>query len=108
MFAFDEIMQQLKKRLESHDTQMLIIDVRETDEYKQGHIPQALLYPLSKLREEYTTLPKNIELYVYCRSGQRSQAACRILQELGYTKLKNAGGIIHWKGKQEGGLNEKR
>lgn len=96
MFQFEEKMEQIKKRLDAKES-LCIIDVRESDEYQQGHLPTAQLYALSTLNDTLHDLPKNEVVYVYCRSGQRANAAVRILQESGFHKVENIGGIIHWK-----------
>lgn len=96
MFQFVEKMDEIKERLDANEP-LFIVDVREDDEYASGHLPTAHSYPLSILEDIAHTLPKDQVLYVYCRSGQRSQAAVRILQELGYDQVENIGGVIHWK-----------
>ena len=56
-----------------------LIDIRQPAEYRQGHIPGAILIPLSELPEKLTTLNLKKPVIVYCRSGVRSKAACHIL-----------------------------
>ncbi|HHZ02451.1 MAG TPA: FAD-dependent oxidoreductase [Tissierellia bacterium] len=69
-----------------------IVDVREKFEYKRGHVKGALNIPLSELRKRYNEIPKDIPVYLYCRSGQRSYNAVMALQNLGYTNVYNIAG----------------
>lgn len=93
---FDKTMDEVKHDMETRDD-VIVIDVREEDEYREGHIPGALCKPLSTLKEHIEELrDTRKDVYVYCRSGQRSSAACRILKEQGISHIYNIGGIIHW------------
>ena len=92
---FDKTIDEVKEAID-HNEQVLIIDVREEDEYDAGHLPKALLYPLSTFDKDLYKLPKDKDLYVYCRSGQRARSATRKLREAGYERVYNIGGIIHW------------
>jgi rhodanese-related sulfurtransferase len=76
----------------------LIVDVREPDEYAEGHIENAILIPLGDINtEKLSSLPdKDQVLLVYCRSGNRSGQAAKKLIELGYTKVYDFGGIVDW------------
>ncbi len=81
------------------DTQeVIILDVRTKEEFKEKHIEDALLIPdyeLEKLAE--SKLPdKNKKILVYCRSGNRSKTAARLLIDMGYTDVYDFGGIINW------------
>jgi rhodanese-related sulfurtransferase len=81
-----------------------LVDVRTPEEYWGGHIPGALNIPLSKIEEEQPTDNKDALIVVYCRSGNRSGQAKRILESLGYRNVHNFGGIIDWDGETvEGG-----
>ena len=76
----------------------IILDVRTQEEYDQGHIPGAILIPDTKIKtkaEEVLT-DKDQLILVYCRSGRRSKLAAEALVELGYTNIKEFGGIIDW------------
>ncbi len=78
---------------------MIIIDVRESQEYKTGHIPQAKNIPLSKFSQQLSKVPKDRDVYVICQSGMRSKRAYAILKQSGYTKIKNVrGGMMSWNG----------
>jgi len=73
----------------------LLVDVRETDEFQNGHIPGAVNEPLSTITG--TTLPKDKPLYLYCLRGTRSKRAAGILKKMGY-HVKSIGGIASYKG----------
>lgn len=85
---------------EMMDTQdVLILDVREQDEYDSGHIPGAVLLPVGTITEESAAgvIPeKDTTVLVYCRSGNRSKTAAQALAELGYTDVCEFGGISTW------------
>ena len=76
----------------------IILDVREQDEYDAGHIPGAILIPYTQIAEkaEEVLTDKDQLILVYCRSGRRSRIAAESLAELGYTNIKEFGGIIDW------------
>ena len=78
--------------------EITLIDVREPAEYQQGHIPGARLIPLGTIDETIKDkLPdKKKPLIVYCRSGVRSKKAAMKLVELGYTDVRDMGGILDW------------
>lgn len=82
----------------------IIVDVRHDDEYKAGHIPEAVLLTMETITEETAAkvLPdKNQMILIYCRSGRRSKIAAQNLLDLGYTNLIEFGGILDYKGKVE-------
>ena len=76
----------------------IILDVREQEEYDAGHIPGAILIPYTQIEEkaEEVLTDKDQLILVYCRSGRRSKIAAEALVELGYTNIKEFGGIIDW------------
>ena len=86
-----------KKRLDSGES-IILLDVRTEEEYREKHIPASLLLPLSDLddKAESEIPDKDATLFVYCRSGNRSATASKILVNLGYTKVYDLGGIIDW------------
>jgi len=76
-----------------------IVDVREPEEFNQGHIKGAVLMPLGTLETTYTSLPKTGKLVVYCRSGHRSAQAVQFLLQHGYgNAISLSGGYTAWTG----------
>jgi len=87
--------------VESNDIENLLknkeflLDVREEYEYQDGHIKGAINLPLREILEKKDTLPKDKDIYVYCRSGHRSADAVNFLKSLGFEKVHNVdGGFI--------------
>lgn len=79
-----------------------ILDVREDFEFMLGHIPQAINVPLSSLRIDYKKLNPSIPYYVICRTGNRSDIACKILNDLGFSDITNIlPGMSEWSGPTE-------
>lgn len=76
----------------------VLIDVREEDEYAQGHIEGAILIPYGEIEEraESELIDKEQTILIYCRSGRRSAIAAQSLVELGYTNVRDFGGIMDW------------
>ena len=76
----------------------IILDVRTREEYDAGHIPGATQISHEEIAEkaEDVLTDKNQLILVYCRSGRRSKIAAEALAELGYTNIKEFGGIIDW------------
>jgi len=71
-----------------------LLDVREPDEFSEGHAPEALNIPLNELRSRLGELPRERPISVYCLSGQRAYYATRILLQHGYEARNLAGGIL--------------
>ena len=69
-----------------------IIDARNEDEYKEGHIINAVNIPLAEIRDRLDEIPKDKPVYIHCRTGQRSYNAVIALQHLGYNKVVNISG----------------
>jgi len=76
----------------------IILDVRTQEEYSEGHIPGAILIPNTEIdaRAGEVLTDKDQLILVYCRSGRRSKMAAEILAMLGYTNIREFGGIINW------------
>ena len=75
----------------------LVVDVREPDEYESGHIPGAILVPLSTVLSNTSEFQSDETVYVVCRSGGRSMQACEMLHEVGISNVVNvAGGTMGW------------
>lgn len=70
----------------------IIIDVRERSEFDKGHLKNAKNIPLSELRERMSEIPKDVPVYVHCRSAQRSYHAVMALQNSGYDHVYNISG----------------
>lgn len=82
------------------DTQVgyVILDTRTEEEYETGHIPGAIVISHEEIKEkaESVLTDKDQLILVYCRSGRRSKLAAQDLADLGYTNVKEFGGIIDW------------
>ena len=80
----------------------VLLDVRTPDEYWQGHIPGSKNVPLQSL-DKVTSFVNNQDtlVFVYCHSGARSAQAVSVLEGMGYTNIKNIGGIAAYAGKVE-------
>jgi len=96
--SYQQITQEEAK--EMMDTQeVIVLDVREQDEYDSGHISGAVLLPVGSIDEDSAAevIPeKDSVVLVYCRSGNRSKTASSTLAELGYTNIYEFGGINTW------------
>ncbi len=86
------------KQIMDSEEGYIILDVRTQEEYDQGHIPGAIVISHEEIeaRAEEVLTDKDQLILVYCRSGRRSKLAAEILVELGYTNIKEFGGIIDW------------
>ena len=91
--------------LMKEDSGYILLDVRRTDEFEEGHIPGAINIPNESIgTEEIAELPDQKQtIYVYCRSGNRSKQASQKLVDLGYTNVIEFGGIIDYSGEIEKG-----
>jgi len=86
-----------KKRIDK-EKEIILLDVRTQEEFIENHIPRSTLIPLSVLaREASKKLPdKQATIFIYCRSGNRSRAAVKMLLKQGYANVFDLGGIIRW------------
>ena len=86
------------KQIMDSEKGYIILDVRTQEEYDQGHIPGAIVISHEEIAEkaEKMLTDKDQLILVYCRSGRRSKIAAEALVELGYTNIKEFGGIIDW------------
>ena len=73
---------------------MTVIDVRSEAEWNTGHLEGALHIEWQDILQISPDIPKDKEIYLYCRSGNRSEKATKILLEAGYINAKNAGSIV--------------
>ena len=84
---------------EKKEDEMALIDVREPEEYKQGHIPGARLIPLSDILDRLKELDPSKPALAYCRMGNRSRSAAALMMTQGFNKVYSiAGGITAWNG----------
>lgn len=99
MGQYETIAQDAAKRLMDTETGYLIVDVRTPEEFAGQSIRNAINLPLDQILagDVAATLPdKQQLLLVYCRSGRRSLAAAQALAGMGYTNVKDFGGILTW------------
>ena len=87
-------------KIMKQESDYIILDVRRSDEFAEGHIPNAINIPNESIgTTEIPQLPlKNQLILVYCRSGRRSKEASEKLVALGYTNIVEFGGILDWTG----------
>jgi phage shock protein E len=77
--------------------EIVIIDVREPDEFATGRIPGATLIPLGELANRTNEVPTDVPVVMVCRSGNRSSQAVQLLQKAGFTNIHNmTGGMNAW------------
>ena len=96
--TYEQISGAEAKALMDSESGYIIIDARTQEEYDEGHIPGAILIPEYEIadRAEKELPDKDQLILVYCRSGRRSKIAAEELVKLGYTNVKEFGGIIDW------------
>ena len=89
--------EKVKQRIDSGEP-ITILDVRTKEEFDEKHIEGAILIPNEEISNEPPSqLPdKNAEILIYCRSGNRSRQAAEKLISMGYTNVKDFGGINDW------------
>ena len=96
--SYEQITQEKAKQIMDTTNGYILLDTRTQEEYDQSHIPGALLIPHTEIadRAEEELPDKDQLILVYCRSGNRSKQASEVLAELGYTNVKEFGGINTW------------
>ena len=96
--AYVNITAEEAKQIMDTEEGYIILDTRTQEEYDEGHIPGAIQISHDEIEEKAEgMLPDKDQLIlVYCRSGRRSKIAAETLVELGYTNIKEFGGIIDW------------
>lgn len=96
--TYEQISGAEAKALMDSESGYIIIDARTQEEYDQGHIPGAIMIPEYEIadRAEKELPDKDQLILVYCQSGRRSKIAAEELVKLGYTNVKEFGGIIDW------------
>ena len=95
---YEQITPEEAKKIMDSDEEHIILDTREQDEFDEGHIPGATLIPYTEIENKAEEMlpDKDKLILVYCRSGRRSKIAAESLAKLGYTNVKEFGGIIDW------------
>jgi rhodanese-related sulfurtransferase len=96
--SYEQITPQQAKTIMDTHSDYIIIDARTDEEFAQGHIEGAILIPEYEIatRAQNELPDKDGLILVYCRSGRRSKIASEELVKLGYTNVKEFGGIIDW------------
>ncbi len=96
--GYEQINGEAAKRLMDSEASYIIVDARTQEEYDAGYIEGAILIPEYEIasRAETELTDKDQLILVYCRSGRRSKIAAEALVKLGYTNVKEFGGIIGW------------
>lgn len=90
--------EEARQKLDAHEA--LMIDVRERDEWQAGHVKGAQHIPLGELGTRLDEIPRDREILLFCRSGNRSGKATQLLQAQGFAQARNVeGGIIAWTGR---------
>ena len=95
---YEQITAEEAKKIMDSGEEHIILDTREQDEFDEGHIPGAILIPYTEIENKAEEMlpDKDKLILVYCRSGRRSKIAAESLAKLGYTNVKEFGGIIDW------------
>ena len=96
--TYEQITAEQAKTIMDTEKDYVIIDARTEEEFAEGHIANARLIPEYEIAEraEKELPDKDALILVYCRSGRRSKIASEELVKLGYTNVKEFGGIIDW------------
>ena len=96
--TYEQISAEEAKAIMDTEKEYIIIDARTGSEFAEGHIEGAILIPEYEIadRAEKELPNKDSLILVYCRSGRRSKIASEELVKLGYTNVKEFGGIIDW------------
>lgn len=97
-FGYEQITQDKAKEIMDSGAEYILIDARTESEFADGHIEGAILIPEYEIADkaEQELPDKDVLILVYCRSGRRSKIASEELVNLGYTNVKEFGGIIDW------------
>ncbi|MBE6770699.1 MAG: rhodanese-like domain-containing protein [Ruminococcaceae bacterium] len=97
--TYEQITPEKASALMNKEPDCVVLDVRTEEEFASGHIENAVLIPDYEIESKAKTVltDKNQLILVYCRSGRRSKIAAEKLVNMGYTNVKEFGGIIDWK-----------
>ena len=96
--TFEQITPETAKSIMDSEKDYVILDVRTEEEFAQGHIENAILIPDYEIEAKAESVLKDKKqlILVYCRSGRRSKLAAQTLVDMGYSNVKEFGGIIDW------------
>lgn len=96
--TYYQIPQDEAKRIMDEESDYIIVDAREQSEYDECHIKGAIVIPYTEIEQKAEEMLPDKEqlILVYCRSGRRSKIAAQSLANMGYTNVKEFGGIIDW------------
>lgn len=98
LFVRKDINEGIERYLKEENA--VLLDVRTNEEYAAGHIEGSINLPIGEIDRAGTVImDKDVPIYVYCRSGKRSERAAAYLKGNGYTKVNDIGGILSYKGK---------
>ncbi|UJF35669.1 rhodanese-like domain-containing protein [Paenibacillus hexagrammi] len=89
----EEVLERMKRKED-----IVILDVREPEEWESGHIPGAKHIPLGQIAKALNELDPKQETIVVCRSGNRSGQACDFLSSMGFHVINMPGGMSKWSG----------
>lgn len=85
-----------QERIKNEGKNLFLLDVRQPEEYKQGHIAGSKLIPLGELSNRLKEIPQDKEILCICRSGSRSSMAASQLAQAGYKVINLSGGMMSW------------
>jgi len=96
--SYRQVSAEEARRMMDEEENYIILDVRTTEEFAEGHIPGAILIPDYEIEDRAADelTDKSQLILVYCRSGNRSKTASQKLAELGYSNVVEFGGIRSW------------
>ena len=95
---YEQITAEDAKKIMDSGEEHIILDTRDQDEFDDGHIPGAILIPYTEIENKAEEMlpDKDKLILVDCSSGRRSTIAAESLSKLGYSNVKEFGGIIDW------------
>lgn len=82
----------------SFDESVVLLDVREDDEWQRGHAPGAIHIPMGQIPTRLEEIDSEATLYVVCHAGGRSQRVSQYLAQNGYAPINLSGGMLAWAG----------
>ncbi|MFI5505957.1 rhodanese-like domain-containing protein [Mycobacterium sp. NPDC051804] len=83
---------------QTFDESVILLDVREDDEWQRGHAPGAQHIPMGQIPARIAEIDSGAALYVVCQGGGRSQRVAQYLAQNGYSPLNVSGGMMAWAG----------